>query len=82
MDEITKESTLLGEAISRLRAGRVIKQAGYDGEYGVIRLFEDGELKHPLISPFLKKIEEDLLTLSKFEKQYQEKEHSGQLSLF
>lgn len=82
VDEITKESTLLGEAISRLRAGKVIKQAGYDGEYGVIRLFEDGELKHPLISPFLKKIEEDLLTLSKFEKQYQEKEHSGQLSLF
>ena len=44
VDEITKESTLLGEAISRLRAGKVIKQAGYDGEYGVIRLFEDGEL--------------------------------------
>src|SRR5262249_3263420 len=24
---------------------RVIREAGYDGEYGVIRLFEDGELK-------------------------------------
>ena len=44
VEEITKESTLLGEGISRLRAGKVIKQAGYDGEYGVIRLFEDGEL--------------------------------------
>ena len=44
LDEITKESTLLGEAITRLRAGKVIKQAGYDGEYGVIRLFDDGEL--------------------------------------
>lgn len=43
-DEISKASTLLGEGISRLREGKVIKHAGYDGEYGVIRLFEDGEL--------------------------------------
>src|SRR5499427_4813070 len=38
-------SPLLAEAITRLRAGRVIREAGYDGEYGVIRLFEDSELK-------------------------------------
>jgi DNA helicase-2/ATP-dependent DNA helicase PcrA len=38
------ESRLLAEAITRLRAGKVIRDAGYDGEYGVIRLFEDGEL--------------------------------------
>jgi DNA helicase-2/ATP-dependent DNA helicase PcrA len=37
-------SPLLGEAVSRLRAGRVIREAGYDGEYGVIRLFAEGEL--------------------------------------
>lgn len=43
-DEISKASSLLGEGISRLRKGKVIKHAGYDGEYGVIRLFEDGEL--------------------------------------
>lgn len=43
-DEISKASTLLGEGISRLREGKVIKHAGYDGEYGVIRLFEDNEL--------------------------------------
>lgn len=43
-DEISKASTLLGEGISRLREGKVIKHAGYDGEYGVIRLFEDSEL--------------------------------------
>ena len=36
--------TLLGEAITRLRAGSVHKEAGYDGEYGVIRLFGPGEL--------------------------------------
>ena len=35
---------LLAEAIVRLRAGQVIRDPGYDGEYGVIRLFEDGEL--------------------------------------
>jgi DNA helicase-2/ATP-dependent DNA helicase PcrA len=36
--------SLLGEAIGRLRRGAVIKQAGYDGEYGVIRLFRPEEL--------------------------------------
>jgi superfamily I DNA/RNA helicase/PHP family Zn ribbon phosphoesterase len=36
--------TPLGEAITRLRAGSVHKEAGYDGEYGVIRLFGPGEL--------------------------------------
>ena len=30
---------------TRLRAGKVIRDAGYDGEYGVIRLFEPGELQ-------------------------------------
>lgn len=44
VEDISKDSPLLGEGISRLRAGKVIKHAGYDGEYGVIRLFEDSEL--------------------------------------
>ena len=39
------ESSVLAEAISRLRAGKVIRESGYDGEYGTIRLFEEGELK-------------------------------------
>jgi DNA helicase-2/ATP-dependent DNA helicase PcrA len=38
-------SSLLAEAITRLRAGQVIRDPGYDGEYGVIRLFEENELK-------------------------------------
>ncbi|MDR2399052.1 MAG: UvrD-helicase domain-containing protein [Endomicrobium sp.] len=43
--EISKaHSSLLGEAISRLREGKVIKHAGFDGEYGVIKLFEQREL--------------------------------------
>jgi uncharacterized protein (TIGR00375 family) len=35
---------LLGEAIARLRRGEVRRTAGYDGEYGVIRLFDDREV--------------------------------------
>ena len=38
----------LSRAISRMRTGEVIKQEGYDGEYGVIKLFKDSE-KHELI---------------------------------
>jgi len=34
---------LLAEAIGRMREGKVIRQEGYDGEYGVIRLFEESE---------------------------------------
>lgn len=37
----------LAEAVRRLRAGRVRRSPGYDGEYGVIRLFEPGELEQP-----------------------------------
>nr|WP_205863846.1 UvrD-helicase domain-containing protein [Planosporangium mesophilum] len=46
LDEVTRAGgELLGEAIGRLRAGRVHRTAGYDGEYGVIRLFEPAELR-------------------------------------
>jgi len=34
---------LLAEAIDRMRESRVIRTEGYDGEYGVIRLFEESE---------------------------------------
>ena len=44
VEDIARTDSLLGEAVGRLRAGTVIRQAGYDGEYGVIRLFGDGEL--------------------------------------
>ena len=39
------DSPVLAEAILRLRAGEVIRESGYDGEYGVIRLFEKDELR-------------------------------------
>ena len=35
----------VGEAIARMRDGRVIIQPGYDGEFGVIKLFKPDELK-------------------------------------
>ncbi|MFN7961423.1 MAG: UvrD-helicase domain-containing protein [Thermoanaerobaculia bacterium] len=44
-DEVRRQGEgLLAEALERLRAGAVRREAGYDGEYGVIRLFEPGEL--------------------------------------
>jgi len=36
---------LLVEAIGRMRRNEVIREEGYDGEYGVIRLFREGERK-------------------------------------
>jgi DNA helicase-2/ATP-dependent DNA helicase PcrA len=45
-DEITKVGgALLGEAVARLRRGEVVREAGFDGEYGTIRLMRPGELQ-------------------------------------
>ena len=35
----------LEEGIRRLRAGKVLRKSGYDGEYGIISLFAPGELE-------------------------------------
>jgi PHP family Zn ribbon phosphoesterase len=43
-EEISEYSPLLGEAVRRVRSGKVTRKAGYDGEYGVIRVFGEGEL--------------------------------------
>ena len=40
----TRYSTLLGEAVSRIRTNRVIKNPGFDGEFGKIHVFDQGEL--------------------------------------
>ncbi|MEU4740963.1 UvrD-helicase domain-containing protein [Actinosynnema sp. NPDC023658] len=45
VDDIAVHSPLLAEAVTRLRRGEVVRDSGYDGEYGVIRLFEAGELE-------------------------------------
>ena len=45
VDDIRRAGgSLLAEGIARLRRGEVIRDAGYDGEYGTIRLFQPDEL--------------------------------------
>ena len=38
-------SSLIPEAISRMRAGDVVREPGFDGEYGKIKLFREQELR-------------------------------------
>ncbi len=46
LDEIERAGTpLIREAIARMRVGKVHIAPGYDGEFGTIRIFEDGERK-------------------------------------
>lgn len=45
LDEIVQAAPLLGEAVRRVRTGRVIRTPGYDGRYGTVRVFEDHELR-------------------------------------
>jgi DNA helicase-2/ATP-dependent DNA helicase PcrA len=46
-------SSIFVEAISRMRKGRVICEAGFDGEYGTIHLFKKDELAGDTKSVFL-----------------------------
>ena len=49
VDEISERySPLLGEAVKRIRTGNVIRRAGFDGEFGVIKVFDEGELQRLL----------------------------------
>ena len=44
IDEIKEKGyPLVAEAVERVRANRVIRQPGYDGEFGVIKVFSEGE---------------------------------------
>jgi DNA helicase-2/ATP-dependent DNA helicase PcrA len=45
LEDVARADGLLSEALTRLRAGKVRRDAGYDGEYGVIRLFEPDEIR-------------------------------------
>jgi len=45
IEDIEKKSGfVIAEAIKRMRAQQVNPQGGYDGEYGVIKIFKEGEL--------------------------------------
>ena len=43
LEDLRRESELLAEAVSRVRNNAVIKNPGYDGEFGVMRVFAEGE---------------------------------------
>ena len=46
VEEISQRySPVLGKAVQRIRKGKVIRRAGFDGEFGVIKVFDEGELK-------------------------------------
>lgn len=47
VDDLARSHPLLAEAVARLRRNEVIREAGYDGEYGTIRLFSPEELERP-----------------------------------
>ncbi len=44
-DLATEYDPLLAEAVGRVRQGRVLKEEGFDGEFGRISVFTPGELK-------------------------------------
>ncbi len=45
LDDLAREgSPALAEGVGRLRRGEVVLSAGYDGEYGVVRMFHPKEL--------------------------------------
>lgn len=43
VEEISTVSPLLAEAVRRARAGNVLREAGYDGQFGTVRAFPPGE---------------------------------------
>jgi DNA helicase-2/ATP-dependent DNA helicase PcrA len=54
LDEVARAgSPLFLEALTRLRAGNVRRDAGYDGEYGVIRLFDPEEIRERAVVAML-----------------------------
>ena len=44
VSDIERRAPLLAEAIRRVREGKVVRQPGYDGRFGVIRAFGLGEI--------------------------------------
>src|SRR5699024_7749482 len=73
-DEIEEERRLLYVGMTRAEDRLYLTHSEKRMWLGAYRNLE--------ISPFLEKIKDDLLNLSKFEKVYKEKDKSEQLSLF
>ncbi len=63
LEEITKCSNeMVAEGIKRMREGSINIAAGYDGEFGVIRLFDENERKQysTQLSMFIEKVKEQV----------------------
>ena len=43
-EDIKKSYPILAEAVKRIRNNQVIRKAGFDGQFGIIHVFEPGEL--------------------------------------
>jgi DNA helicase-2/ATP-dependent DNA helicase PcrA len=55
LEDLQRDSPLLGEAINRVRQRQVVRLPGFDGQFGVIRAFQESELsqlagQHPLFN--------------------------------
>lgn len=61
LDEIQSSATssLIPEAISRMREGNVIREPGFDGEYGRIKLFHEDELNREKFTSILFDFDDD-----------------------
>jgi len=46
IDDLSRHSQELAEAIRRVREGKVKIEPGYDGEYGKIKIFDASERKN------------------------------------
>lgn len=49
LEDVRKASPVLADALERMRAGKVLRKSGYDGEFGVITVFspeERAEMRH------------------------------------
>ncbi len=69
LDLIGKNSSpVMQEAIQRMREGQVIRDAGYDGEYGRIKLFTEDELKNRLSAGVLFNVEKSISAADKKKK--------------
>ncbi|MBU0730420.1 MAG: UvrD-helicase domain-containing protein [Proteobacteria bacterium] len=44
VEDLKQFTPVLAEAIQRIRENKVIRKPGFDGEFGVIKVFEEGEL--------------------------------------
>lgn len=51
--DLARVHPLLGEAVARMRAGRVIRNAGFDGQFGVISVFSEAERREMRQGRFL-----------------------------